>query len=64
MAEIAKITLTVKEAAELLGVSTTSIYTMVREEEIPHARVRSKIIFHRDTLEAWLRGEISMTKQA
>ncbi|MGD6879272.1 helix-turn-helix domain-containing protein [Bacillus infantis] len=59
-----KITLTVKEVAELIGVSTTSVYTMVREKEIPHTRVRSKIIFHRETIEAWLRGEVTAVKQA
>lgn len=52
-----KITLSVKEAAELIGVSVTSIYTMVRENEIPHARVRSRILFHREVIESWLRGE-------
>lgn len=52
-----KITLTVKEAAELIGVSSTLVYAMVREKQIPHARVRSKILFHKDVIESWLRGE-------
>lgn len=51
-----KITLTVKELAELLDTSTTTIYTMVRLREIPHARIRSKIVFHRPTIEAWIAG--------
>lgn len=51
-----KITLTVNEVSALLGVSTTTIYTMVRLGEIPHARIRSKIVFHRPTVEAWLSG--------
>lgn len=59
-----KITLTVKEVAELIGVSTTSVYTMVRHSEIPHARVRSKIVFHRETIEAWLKGDSSFINQA
>lgn len=49
-----KITLTVKETAELLGVSLTTMYAMVKANEIPHAKVRGKILFHRPTLEVWL----------
>lgn len=49
-----KITLTVNEVAALLDVSTTTIYTMVRLGEIPHSRIRSKIVFHRATIERWL----------
>ncbi|HFK1746076.1 TPA: helix-turn-helix domain-containing protein [Bacillus cereus] len=49
-----KITLTVKEVADLLGVSLTTVYSMVRMSEIPHARVRGKILFHRPTVETWL----------
>lgn len=55
---MSKITLTVNETAELLGVSTTTIYTMAREGQIPHVRVRGRILFHRDTIEKWLRGEL------
>ncbi len=49
-----KITLTVNEAAKLIGVSTTTIYTMARLGEIPHVRVRGRILFHRETFEKWL----------
>lgn len=52
-----KITLTVNELAELLGVSTTTVYTMVRLGEVPHTRIRSKIVFHRPTIERWVSGE-------
>jgi excisionase family DNA binding protein len=48
-------TMDVKATAELIGVSTTTIYAMVREGQIPHIRVRSKILFHRDMVENWLR---------
>jgi excisionase family DNA binding protein len=51
-----KITLSVKEVAELTGVSTTSIYAMVRENQIPYTRVRARIIFHKDVIDAWLKG--------
>lgn len=49
-------TMTVKEAAEMIGVSTTSIYAMVREGQIPATRVRARILFHRSVLEDWLRS--------
>lgn len=49
-----KITLTPIEAAELLGISRTTIYSMIRNEEIPHARIRGKILFHKPTVESWL----------
>lgn len=49
-----KITLNVSEVAELIGVSVTTIYTMVRKNEIPHKRVRGRIVFHRETIEKWL----------
>lgn len=52
-----KITLDVKEACELLGVSSTTIYSMVRTDEIPHFRVRGKILFNRQMIIAWTRGE-------
>jgi excisionase family DNA binding protein len=52
-----KIALNVKEAAQLIGVSPTTIYSMVEKKEIPHARVRSRIIFHRAVIESWLKGE-------
>ena len=50
-----KLTLNVMEIAELLGVSVTTIYSMVRENQIPHKRVRNRILFHRETIELWLR---------
>ena len=52
-----KISLTVKEAAELLGLSKDTIYRMARENQLPHVRAGSRILFHRPRLEAWLAGE-------
>jgi len=52
-----KIALTVKEAAELLGVSKDTIYRMAREGQLPHVRAGARILFHRPKLEAWLSGE-------
>lgn len=49
-----KMTMTVSEIAEELQVSTTMIYTMVRQNEIPHVKVRGRILFYRPTIEKWL----------
>ena len=49
-----KITLTVREVSELLGLSLTTVYSMVQMSEIPHARLKGKILFHRPTIETWL----------
>ncbi|GED63916.1 helix-turn-helix domain-containing protein [Lysinibacillus fusiformis] len=49
-----KMTMTVDEIAEKLQVSTTTIYTMVRQNEIPHIKVRGRILFYRPTIEKWL----------
>lgn len=59
-----KIALNVNEAAALIGVSPTTIYKMVENKEIPHTRVRSRIIFHRSVIDAWLRAGVPIAKQA
>lgn len=51
---ILPITLTVSETAAYLGVSDDTIYELVRRKEIPHFRLRSRILFRRDTLDEWM----------
>ncbi|RUS47672.1 helix-turn-helix domain-containing protein [Cohnella sp. AR92] len=53
-----KLTISVSEVAEMVGVSTGTIYTMARENQLPHVRVRGRILFYRDNIEKWLRGEL------
>ena len=54
---------TPKEVAEYLGVSTDVVYKMVREKEIPHFRVRSKILISKRALDEWiLEQELNSTK--
>jgi excisionase family DNA binding protein len=48
-------TLTVAEVSQLIGVSQDSIYTMVREKQIPHVRVRTRILFRKETIHGWMR---------
>lgn len=52
-----KITLTVNEVAKFIGVSTATIYTMTRLNEIPHKKIRGKILFHKETIEKWFTDE-------
>ncbi|MBX0358949.1 helix-turn-helix domain-containing protein [Halobacillus sp. Nhm2S1] len=47
-------TMTVVEAAEYLGVCKDTIYTMVRTNEIPHFRLRRRIFFSQETIDAWI----------
>ena len=61
---MAELALTVKEAAEALGVHVNSIYLMVYRKEIPHRRIVSggrkgqgKILIPRTALIKWLEGE-------
>lgn len=52
-----KITLNVREVCGLLGISQSTVYMMVRQNEIPFFKVRGKILFNRQVVEAWTRGE-------
>lgn len=55
--EIEKKVLNVKEVANILGVSVDTIYTMVREQEIPYVRLRRRIVFYMDSLFEWLQAK-------
>jgi len=50
--------MTVNELSEQIGVSTDSIYAMVRENQIPYIRIRRRILFHKEMIEKWLRREV------
>jgi excisionase family DNA binding protein len=58
---VAELALTVKEAAELLGVSTRTVYEMCYHRQIPFRRVQAQgkkgqgmILIPRMALELWL----------
>ncbi|MDD5476303.1 MAG: helix-turn-helix domain-containing protein [Syntrophales bacterium] len=60
---MAELALTVKEAAEALGISESSVYWMIYQGELPHNRIRArgckgrgKILISRRALEKWLEG--------
>lgn len=52
--ESEKLTLTVEEAAEVLGISRPSAYQGVERGEIPHIRVGKRILVPRSALERLL----------
>lgn len=49
--------MTVKEAAEYLGVSVDTIYRMARQGQIPHFRIRSLYRFEKEFLDEWMRRQ-------
>ncbi|MDU0205820.1 helix-turn-helix domain-containing protein [Paenibacillus sp. MAH-36] len=53
-----KILLSVKELSDYLGISQDCVYTMVRENQIPYVRLRRRILFYKDSIDAWLRRTI------
>lgn len=51
---IKRSTLTVREAATYLGVSTDTIYKLCREKKITHLRIGSRILFKKEKLDEWM----------
>lgn len=49
--------MTVIEVADYLGVCKDTIYTMVRTNEIPHFRLRRRIFFSKETIDAWIKEQ-------
>ena len=54
-------TMDVKECAEYLHVHPDTIYTMVRQKELPHFRVRSRIFFTKYRVDQWIANQDTMT---
>ncbi|WP_156289858.1 helix-turn-helix domain-containing protein [Oceanobacillus salinisoli] len=50
-------TMTVKEMAAYLGVHLDTVYKMARLNEIPHFRIRRRILFSKDTIDAWMENQ-------
>ncbi len=50
-------TFTVQEVAIYLGVCEDTIYTMVKQKEIPHFRVRRRIFFLKENIDTWIREQ-------
>jgi excisionase family DNA binding protein len=54
-----RLTLTVTEAAKLLGISRGSAYECVRTGEIPSIRLGGRIVIPRSKFDELLRGKVA-----
>lgn len=48
---------TIRDVAMILKVSEKTVYRMIKDQELPHIRVRKQIRIAADALEDYLRGE-------
>ncbi|KON86583.1 DNA-binding protein [Sporosarcina globispora] len=62
--QVQRKTLTAQEVADYIGVHIDTIYTMVREKQIPHFRVRRRIFFSMETINAWMRDQEQKSLEA
>jgi excisionase family DNA binding protein len=46
--------LSLTEAAELVGLSKSSLYQLTSKKQIPHLKRGGKLLFNRDQLIAWI----------
>jgi excisionase family DNA binding protein len=53
-----KIVYSVIELSKMLGISSDTIYTMVREKQISHVRIRRRILFQKSVIETWLQSSV------
>lgn len=49
-----RITISIQEAADYIGVHKDTIRRLARENKIPHIRARKRILFRKDTLDQWM----------
>lgn len=47
----------VKEVAEYLSVSESTIRKLIREKEIPYFRIFSKILFDKEIIDNWINNK-------
>ena len=53
----------VKVLAPELGISIWTLYSLARENRIPHRRLGRSVKFSRPEIEAWLRGAVKATEK-
>lgn len=49
-----RLIITIREAAELLGLSESTVYRLARENRIPVVRIGASVRVNRRHLEAWI----------
>ncbi|ASK64207.1 DNA-binding protein [Virgibacillus phasianinus] len=50
-------TMTVKEVADFLGVHTDTIYALVKEKQIPHLKIGTRILFTKESISLWIQDQ-------
>ena len=55
--EIIREWLTYKEAEQLVGLSRTTLWKLIRDGEVEHRRIGRAVRINRESLEAYMRGE-------
>ena len=58
-----KQTISVKEAADYMGVSKDLVYQLVRESKVPHLRLSRRILFRKEALNKWLTAKEALSVQ-
>ena len=53
-----------EQAAQLLQISRSRIYELIRENKVPHVRVGNSIRIPRRALEAWLEEQLVAGRSA
>lgn len=56
-------TLSVKEAADYLGVQPEMIYVMVQMKELPHLKLGERLFFTRESIDLWKSEQRVMSTQ-
>lgn len=46
-----------REAANYLGVCKDTLYTMARRGEIPHYRLRRRVMFTKESIDQWIKDQ-------
>lgn len=58
-----RLTMTVQETAEALGISRNSAYQLVRQGEIPSVRLGRRLVIPKQALTAWLERQAERNHQ-
>lgn len=58
-----KITISVTEAAELLGVSRPTVYKLMHQDDFPMLRIGTRTLIHRAKLEEWAAKQIEKRRE-
>jgi len=58
-----RISLTINEGAETLGISVTMLRKLVKKGEIPYFRCGRKVLFSVDSLSEWVNSREKMYKK-